>query len=144
MDILDIRPGDTIAIDGPAWPGLHWVTRIDTETGTVFVGDGVNDPVPAAQVMSVVLRPVRPGTIEPIRAADLPDGSVVGHDMTVYLRRIIGEPTLPWQYTEGESMYVNYASDDAVDEALAAGATVLRVGTNTGRAVLAADDTKEK
>jgi hypothetical protein len=63
-----------------------------------------------------------------VRAADLPEGSIVAHGRKVYLRYVLDEPTLPWSVTEFNGMYVNYASDGEVDCALELGATVLRHG----------------
>ena len=62
------------------------------------------------------------------RAADLPIGSVVADPTRVYLKGGTDEPSLPWTLMEGTSMYVNYASDEDVQDRLDAGAQVLRVG----------------
>lgn len=61
-------------------------------------------------------------------AGGLPIGSVVATAGTVYLKRVLDEPDLPWRHiTDG--MYCNYASDDEVTDLIQSGeAQVLRVG----------------
>lgn len=61
-----------------------------------------------------------------LKAVDLPPGSVIGHDMVVYIKTL-NDADLPWQFY-GDSMYTNYAGDDEVQEALDEGGKVLRMG----------------
>ena len=68
------------------------------------------------------------------RAANLPVGSIVAQRQRVYLKCGTDEPSLPWTHMEGTSMYVNYASDEDVQDRLDAGAQVLRVGDGSCRA----------
>lgn len=58
-----------------------------------------------------------------VRAADLPDGSVVANHRKAWIKN---HPALhyPWSTTDG-----SVGQDHNVDDALANGATVLRVGT---------------
>jgi hypothetical protein len=61
-------------------------------------------------------------------AADLPEGSVVATEGKAYVRATDGAPEgAPWRGTNG-----GYFGDWKVDEELANGAQVLRVGTGAG------------
>ncbi len=62
-----------------------------------------------------------------IRAADLPEGSIVAKVQRVF-HKTVDDLDLPWIYAEAGSMYVNNASDDDVDDAFDDGTTVLRHG----------------
>lgn len=56
------------------------------------------------------------------RVADLPEGSVVAKRLTAWIKTN-PVPDAPWQSTNG-----SYVTDATVDDALARGAKVLRVG----------------
>ncbi len=65
-----------------------------------------------------------------VRAADLPEGSIVALRLIVCVKYSPDEPTLPWRCADpvSNSMYVNYADDDEVQGLLDDGGTVLRHG----------------
>lgn len=62
-----------------------------------------------------------------VKAADLPEGSVVAKGKRLYLKSV-DDIDLPWIYAEADSMYVNNADDGEVQEALDEGAAVRRHG----------------
>ncbi len=65
-----------------------------------------------------------------VRAADLPEGSIVALRVIVYIKYVRDEPALPWVCVDpvATSMYVNYADDDEAQDLLDDGGTVLRHG----------------
>ncbi|MBE1492761.1 hypothetical protein [Plantactinospora soyae] len=67
--------------------------------------------------------------IDQIRAADLPDGSVVSSTRTTYIKDHPSQ-TAAWRATRGGPQ-----GDWDVDQALASGAEVLRVGDNSGQTI---------
>ncbi len=63
-----------------------------------------------------------------VRAADLPEGSIVARGDRLYAKGVIDEASLPWHQLDLGSPWINYADDDEVQELIADGATVLRHG----------------